>query len=755
MKRNFLYILLLIAAWIGGANVVCGQEAYYVVDVPDEKEVMTSGSSSKTQTYDFTAPGQTLTFQARDNSSLATGRYEVCVYDASGNELSKTDFTAGTSWETKTIDNLPVDARRVSIKGTGTLKKLVRNVLVTRATTFSATPSSFKWDLLLLNEVKSGTINVLYSNTYKNQTLKAVPSGGVSVEQNSWSMVDEGSISIPFSFSGSTLGPCEGSVVLTRNDVQVATIVFSASVGKKTPTFNFSLNNTYSSHIYKLSDFFSTDSPCPYSFASSDEGKAIIVDGKLYVHASSGEFEIVVSQQGNDTWYEKQERYRISVQEGSATAYAEQQADFDIWQTGEKTLSLSFPSSKITYTAQGQTLFVDYGVDVSSSSDHGTSWQNIAERDVTTSAKSFEEPLQRGTTHVRFGRKGASTLNVYFRNIYIYMASYMTPDHQSVTFDRTMVGRVSEVKNITVDWSGVEDYINNLKVMCDNPNFVVSVVNNPCTPANQTWGNSNQRWGQSTISVSYTPQEVGAHTANLYFYDNKRFITIPVSGEAYSPLELTTNVNPSTLIYGENEFYSLVYLDRALPAGYFTMTLPFDYNISEIEGAYAAQLAQVTYNVADGYTLYFEKKMQMNANQPYVVYLKTPINAPQWADVYVSKPVEASIDVKGWTMQANYTPGLSMEGKYGIAGGKLCIGTATSTINAYTAYFVPPTSAKAQVRMAVMDDEGGVTYIGNVAAESDMSGSSVFRLDGVRLNGLGKGVNIVRMSDGTVRKVLK
>jgi hypothetical protein len=97
-----------------------------------------------------------------------------------------------------------------------------------------------------------------------------------------------------------------------------------------------------------------------------------------------------------------------------------------------------------------------------------------------------------------------------------------------------------------------------------------------------------------------------------------------------------------------------------------------------------------------------------------------------------------------------------MEGKYGIADGKLCIGGAGSTINAYTAYFIPPT-ANPRVRMAVLDDDGGVTYIDDVREDAGDAGEAeqIYRLDGTKHATLTKGINIVKMANGEVRKVLK
>lgn len=97
-----------------------------------------------------------------------------------------------------------------------------------------------------------------------------------------------------------------------------------------------------------------------------------------------------------------------------------------------------------------------------------------------------------------------------------------------------------------------------------------------------------------------------------------------------------------------------------------------------------------------------------------------------------------------------------MEGMYGIAEGKLRKGTAGATINAYTAYFIPPV-ANARARMAVLEEGGGVTYIDDIKADvgNEDDSESIYRLDGTRQTTMTKGINIVRAANGKVRKVLK
>ena len=152
----------------------------------------------------------------------------------------------------------------------------------------------------------------------------------------------------------------------------------------------------------------------------------------------------------------------------------------------------------------------------------------------------------------------------------------------------------------------------------------------------------------------------------------------------------------------------------------------------------------------------------MLANQPYVVNLPSVKESFIWSNVKIGSSVVpedkaegTNEHFQGWIMRANYTPGCSMEGNYGIAGGKLSLGGAGSTINAYTAYFIPPTTQNIRTRVAILDEWGNATFIGEVKDGVLQTEEGIFGLDGVRQNELRKGINIVKTKDGTVRKVLK
>ncbi|MBR2946468.1 MAG: hypothetical protein IKC18_07320 [Bacteroidaceae bacterium] len=209
--------------------------------------------------------------------------------------------------------------------------------------------------------------------------------------------------------------------------------------------------------------------------------------------------------------------------------------------------------------------------------------------------------------------------------------------------------------------------------------------------------------------------------------------------------------------------YPEITLERSFSAKtHYTLTLPFDSKISDIGGDYAAQLALVTYNKADGYTLYFQKVAEgdMMANQPYIVYAENGFNESlKWTNITVAETIEAkevcNDRTQGWTMQGNYTPGVNMEGNYGIAGGQFRLGTEGSYIDAYTAYFTFLGTQNVRARVAVMDEGGNTTYIGELKDGVLQTEEGIYGLDGVQQNQLRKGINIVRQKDGSVRKILK
>ena len=249
----------------------------------------------------------------------------------------------------------------------------------------------------------------------------------------------------------------------------------------------------------------------------------------------------------------------------------------------------------------------------------------------------------------------------------------------------------------------------------------------------------------------------------------------------FAPKELT--LSPASPAY-ESGFYKTVTLSRTLRQGYSTIALPFATTVAALTGRtsaddWVAQLTTVTYNTQDGFTLYFTRTGagdaptggNMAAGQPYVLHLGAEVVNPSWADLNV--PAADAISVtpttgygtaaspdgssafSDWSMTSNFEAGFGMSGLYGIvnAQGGLQLGGSTSTLNAFSAFITPPAgNAGVKLRSAFIDSEGHADYIEGIPSAEAIP-SAVYTLDGVRRQKTGHGIHLVRMPDGTVRKI--
>lgn len=212
--------------------------------------------------------------------------------------------------------------------------------------------------------------------------------------------------------------------------------------------------------------------------------------------------------------------------------------------------------------------------------------------------------------------------------------------------------------------------------------------------------------------------------------------------------------------------YSTVTYNGNLKAGYSTIALPFDADVEELVGNdydsstdWVAQLSVVTYNAHDGYSLYFKKKDEIEANQPYILHLGSAVNSPVFTNVSVVAAATASqnatkgVNLNKWTMYSNYTPGFDMEGYYGIAGEKIKKGTEGATLSAFRAYIEGPADPSVQVKAAYLDEDEADGILELLKGEGT-GNESVYDLQGRKLPRAGKGINIIRNADGSVRKVM-
>ena len=383
------------------------------------------------------------------------------------------------------------------------------------------------------------------------------------------------------------------------------------------------------------------------------------------------------------------------------------------------------------------------------------------------------------TIHDNSGKTNDLTINVYgtTRNRYLRTVTesvnFGIVDEDATAPDETFdITHLNLSADITVSYSG---------------NAAFSV-----TPTSITTATDNNE-KTSTIKVHFDNTIPGDYSGTITVTDNSgkcSALVITVTGSSKS---LTVVLDPLSPDY-EDGYYKSVTLNRTLKAGYSTIALPFDTDVSELvtgrtepynnANDWVAQLDIVTYNAQDGYTLYFQKVDggTITANQPYVLHLGYEVKNPTWTDltngITVAAANAASVTPStgysgyaGWTMNANYEVGFKMNGKYGIVNnsqltgtnqttypdGGLKLGGSGSTLNAFTAYITGPTSGPngaPRLRVAYVDEDGTATFIGSLP-EDDLQGEpvAIYGPDGQRRSKMQRGVNIVRYCDGTTKKV--
>ena len=771
MIQKLRYILLILAALIGGES--WAQTTSYVLNISSQDELNTIETGP---TLELSGPGSTLTFEACKSPASVNGLYIETSNDGSSwIESSEINVKANSvNWKLQeiynwtpysyTIPNVNVRYIRFKTKTGATLTKYYKNIKVTRATTLSA-PSSVDMGDVKIGKSISAQINVDFNNTTFNQTLTgSCKNSAFSIESRS--MGECGTASVTINFSPTTAGTHRGTVTLSMKGVQTSFEVTGTAQDKGTPAFTWNLSNVATGREY--ADFFSsTNSDTQISYTSSDRTIAEVINGTLVTYAKEGSVSITVTQQGNDDWHEKSATYTINVskpQDHLPLAITEsnwsvltqniQGGSFG-WDGGVQHHSFAYGNREFEIAFQGipDKLTFDHRV-TDSNIDSSVKW-TVTE---SSNGSDFTEAWSTGT------KNGSASVQLKPTSRYVRIRCYC------IYYENVSNIQITELRYLTSSTSDI-DFGENVEGDAVTKTFtlrhanagygVTLVSSNPdafeVSPSTLTT-TGGDKMGEETITVTYKNNTVGEHSGTITIADPNG-TNAPVSVDlSATTISSGLILNPTQTPDYDVRTYKRVVLQRTLPMGYSTITLPFTYNIGGVEGGYVAQLELVTHNQQDGYTLYFKKVSDgiMQANQPYVLYLPIEIANPEWGETAVSSPDAQNIQKAGWTMQANYTPGVSMEGKYGIVGGKLCLGGAGSTINAYTAYFIPPAEAKGRVRVAMLDNDGTTTYIHSLSdTESDKETTAIYRLDGTRQTALTKGINIVRMQDGSVRKVLK
>ncbi len=774
-----------------------------------------------TGTLALNGPGEYFTFQAKRTAILGVSNSSDFYAEYStdgGNSWIKVltlNLPNRGEWYDFSCD-IPENATHIRIlTETGaTGNKQVRNVRVSRKTYVRTTPSQTDLGTVLTGNNGTATIAIDYSSINggnievisNNDNFKVSPQI-ITVQDNSDNRNNPAVVTLTYTSDPSKLGAEEATITIGdrfySNDIK-----FTATAEKRANTLSVIGGQSLKVGA-KVSNVFSgKNSDATLNVSTSSEG-VISYDKETNTATAIGEgtTTLTFTQNANDLYYGTSQsvtfqvtkydntlgisldKTALKVEETATVTFSSKNSDGEITATYSTENIVSYENgvitaknagtTRITLTQAATTAYKEasQSFDITvTKHDQTLSWTSeLSEADRTlsigavlttnkatassglavtyTSSNPAVLGVDENTGELKALSAGANiAVTATQPGNYKYNEASITRDFTVISkMDATVITSLSEEETNILTIGEAPVKIGSIATLTKS-NFIIT-------------GNEGDYIETSFASntLTLTPVKAGGSvTITLTRAEDDRY-------KAISKTYILTVQGPSVVLspqaapeiqYPET-VYSQITLQRTFNTGHSTITLPFDTDINALAvgdaNAYVAQLELVTYNKADGYTLYFKKVEDgtILANQPYLIYLSQSVASPiVFENVTAVQPQAADVIRNSWTMHGNYTPGTSMSGRYGIAGGKLCLGSSNATINAYTAYFEAPTTQNVKVRVAVEDGGGNTTWLGETI-EDEEAVEAVYGLDGMKLGTMKKGVNIVRQKDGTVKKVWK
>lgn len=244
---------------------------------------------------------------------------------------------------------------------------------------------------------------------------------------------------------------------------------------------------------------------------------------------------------------------------------------------------------------------------------------------------------------------------------------------------------------------------------------------------------AEQRGQGANITTSKYDENTGIYTIVVEAND----ISVnPTNKTTYNiqfkkPVKINTTSNIVTTAGKAN-----VWMTRNFAQGWNTVCLPFNTTATELGATTVQKFAS-----ADANSISFEKVTNgsIEANVPYLVYFAA---AKSHNPLKVVKDLQASnaktVSFGAYTFLGNYTAGMNMSGKYGVADingvQKLRIGGAKATLPAGCAYFTAASNANG---MLIRLDGGNTTGILDVNTGVVVENAAVYNLQGVKVSNNG------------------
>lgn len=688
--------------------------------------------------YTLSGPGERIYYKAsRDGTAIYYNMYVECSADGNSWEEVQNNTSLSGNWKDFSCD-IPETARYVRFRfpAGGTLTKYIKDVYVYRKTYVRASADKTDMGTVYTGSTNSATFTVDYSTTNGGSIHVNSSNSHFAVSATELATTDDSdgrkTFTVSYTPDPGQLG--EESAVITVGDLFYSEqITLTATAAKQDNTFTVISDQNIKVDDVVADVYSNKNSTAPLNYSLSREG-VITYDPETnkITAVGAGDATLTLSQNENDYYLPVTKTVKVTV-----TKY-DQTISWDNELSGEeRTLNIGDHLTNNTATSTS-------GLTVTYSSSN----TNVIEVDPTTGeivAKAGGSNIGITATQAGNYKYNEASITRYFTVISKIDATVITSLSET---EENVLAIGSAV--VTIECSAMLS--ESALTVIGNEDGIISY-----TFANNTFTITPQKAG-GPVTITLTRNEDEGYNAI-----DKSYTIIVTNPE----LVLDPTADP-VIEYSE---YSKVTLNRTLKAGYNSIALPFNYTLSDLNADWAAQLSVVTYNVKDGYSLYFSKITEgtLNANEPYIIHVTTEKENPVFADVTVGtatameKQATGGVNQGGhaytdWQMHSNYTPDFDMEGKYGVVNADGCLkqGGQGATLNAFTAYLTygsTPNAAKPRVKAAFVNGEETDGLLELLQGPGQAMAVEVYDLQGRRLSAPQRGINLIRQSNGRVKKV--
>ena len=716
----------------------------------DEKEYSHGTGSGVMHTYSISGPCDSVLYYSirRQLAAIYYGMY--IEYSTVNNNWTQIDYYQDieTSYKDVSNDKLPESARYVRFRfpGGGDLTKYIKNVKVYRKTFVRESHDKNALGTVLIGNTATATITVSYSSTNggninisSSKPQRFVPSiSQIAVESNKKATSPGGTeytcgvdgtqtFTVTYIPDPNLLG--EESATITIGDLfHTQTITLTATAAKRANTLAVIGEQTLKVDDVVSDVLSGKNSEATLSATWSRDGVATFDEGTNKITAvGEGTATLTLTQLENDYHYGATKTIKVNVSKYDQTLTWDNTLDDDA-----RTLEVGDELTTNTATGSPTGLAVTY------SSSNSSALEVNATTGALT-AKAGGSNIAITATQAGNYKYNEASITRYFTVIQKEYAVVTTTLSESVT-------NIFPIGNPDITIRCNATLTANALSITGDAGVVTS------TFASNTFTLTAVNEGTVTVTLTRAEDEG--------YYAVSKTYTIQV-------IKPVLVLNPSEAPVINYQDYSSVTYSGTLKSGYSTIALPFNTTVQNIVGNgydsdndWVAQLSVVTYNAKDGYSLYFEKKNTIEANQPYILHLGTAVDSPIFTNVSVVAAEEATqnatkgVHVDDWTMHSNYyDPAFDMNGYYGVVNGEgvLKKGTTGSTLKAFHAYITGP--AAAPVKAAYLEEDEADDILELLKGE-ETGTENIYDLQGRQLPRAGKGINIIRNADGSVRKVL-